>query len=107
MKTRKPRLPAPPQNPEPSELQAARAIAAAINQGLPGDQFAKLMNVMQSDPVRVAAGMTCDELQNWFKANEAARYVLNNVPAFPRFCESFLTAARELYPHAPRFQGGQ
>lgn len=97
--------PAPPKDAEPSELQAAKAIAAAINQGLPGDQFCRLMNVMQSEPVKAAAGMTVEQLMDWFKQNNAARYVLESVPAFPGFCEKFLAAAKELYPFEPPFQG--
>jgi hypothetical protein len=107
MRTRK-QFPAPPPQVEPSELQAAKAIAAAINQGLPGDQFCRLMNVMQSDPVKTAAGMTVEQLQAWFMQNEAARYVLQTVPAFPGFCAKFLQAAKELYPNAPLFvENGQ
>lgn len=106
MRIRKPSLPKPPASIEPSELQAAKAIAAAINQGLPGGEFARVMNMMRPEHVRIAAGMTSQQLQDWFTANEAAHFVLNKVPAFPSFCDAFLAVARELHPNAPLFVPG-
>jgi hypothetical protein len=100
MKFRKQQLPAPPQSPETGEVQAARAMAAAINQGLPGGHFCRLMNTMDATPIRAAAGMTVDQLKEWFMRDENARNILRGVPTFLQFCTDFLAAAKEIYPGA-------
>jgi hypothetical protein len=101
MKFRKPQLPAPPQSPDTGEMQAARAMAAAINQGLPGGHFCRLMHTMDAAPVRAAAGMTTDQLKEWFMQDDGARNILRGVPNFMEFVTAFHAAARELYPTAP------
>ena len=109
MRVRKPQQQLPPvaQIAEPTEVQAARAIAVAINQGLPGFMFARLMNTVDPQPVVIAAGMTLDEVRGWFTANEGARYILEALPAWPRFSEAFHSEAHKIYPTAPRFEPGQ
>jgi hypothetical protein len=100
MKLRK-TLPSPPPPIETGELQAAKAMAAAINQGLPGGQFCRLMNTMDPAPIQMAAGMTVDQLKEWFMRDEGARNVLRGVPTFLQFCTDFLAAAKQIYPGAP------
>lgn len=100
MMKRKAPLPAVPKPVETESLQAARAIAAAINQGLPGHYFATIMNVMQSDTVKKAAEFTLDQVCDWFKEDADARAVLEAVPTFDTFVQAFHARARELYPQA-------
>jgi hypothetical protein len=98
MMKRKQRLPEVPPPVETESLQAARAIAAAINQGLPGNHFANIMNLMQSASVKKAAEFTLEQVIDWFKEDADARGVLDQVPTFPAFVKAFHDRAREIYP---------
>lgn len=100
MMKRKPQLPEVPAPTDTESMQAARAIAAAINQGLPGNHFANIMNVMQPDTVKKAAEFSCEQVVDWFKEDAGAAAVLNTCPTFPQFVQAFHVRARELYPQA-------
>lgn len=100
MMKRKPRLPEVPAPVDSESLQAARAIAAAINQGLPGNHFAQIMNVMQPDTVKKAAEFSVQQVVEWFKEDAAAAAVLDACPTFNQFVADFHRRAREMYPQA-------
>lgn len=91
--------PLPPKIEEPTEVEAARAIATAINQGLPGDQFCRLLNVMDPKKVQLVAGLELGETMDWFKENDAAAAILDATPGFRHFCEVMHQTAHELYPN--------
>lgn len=92
-----PTPPAPATTNEAS-INAAKAVAAAINQGLPGDQFANLMNVMSSKNVKLAASLTLPEVIAWFQEDATAAAILKACPGFEQFAAAFHARARAIYP---------
>jgi hypothetical protein len=96
MKIRK--LPPVPAGKDSDEIQAAKYIAACISQGLPGEYFARLMNIIDAEKVEEAAQMTLHQLTDWFRRDQTARQILDRVPQFPQFCADLHRAAREMYP---------
>lgn len=100
MKRRKLPPPPAPATKNGEAVNAAKAIAAAINQGLPGNQFANLMNVMNGASVKLAASLTVPEVIAWFQEEPAAAEILKACPTFDQFAQTFHARARELYPPA-------
>lgn len=96
---RRQQFPTPPAEVNnPDSRRAAEAIAGAINQGLPGGQFARLMNVMDGRAVKAAAALTVPELIAWFQQDAEAAAILKACPTFDEFAAAFHAQAIKMYP---------
>jgi len=80
------------------EAEYARAIAQAIVQGLPGEQFARVVNMMKPDAVKIASEFELAECLAWFKRDAEACRILESTPGFDVFAAAFHAEARRLYP---------
>lgn len=103
MKIRKQYIPPVPPSEDSEEVQYAKAVAAAINQGMPGQIGARLINVVNPKQVQHAATLSVHELVDWFKKDQAAREIFDRVPSFAQFVADFHAAAREMYPPSSPF----
>jgi hypothetical protein len=97
----RPKVPPIPPAGKTDAVQAAEAIAAAINQGLTGDIFCGTVNMWDSKMVRDTAAMELRAVIELFKENPAARAILDRVTTFEEFAAAFHGKARELYPQMP------
>lgn len=87
-----------PQAPEGGEAEYANAIAVAIREGLPGGEFARVVNLMSADAVKTAASFELADCIAWFLRDPAAAAILNATPGFEKFATEFHAQARAFYP---------
>lgn len=80
------------------EAEYAHAIAQAILQGLPGEQFARVVNMMKPDAIQTAAKFELAECLAWFKRDSEACRILEGTPGFDTFATAFHEEARRMYP---------
>jgi hypothetical protein len=101
MKHRKTMPATPPAaNHSESSVNAAKAIAAAINQGMNGGYFCRVMSLLNSGQIKLAASYELDRLITWFEEEAESAAILRACPRWKEFAAEFHAEARRRYPAA-------